>query len=390
MVNAVLAVCPSLFSRRVTLSKLSDHLVMISPRYYFIVVGTTPSSGKGGISIALRGLLEGMKAESIPHVFIATHDPGAMFRQFFPFIRAIPKILGALIRSRLFGGKVYLFLHPGPSFSLVRKFLIAAIGRLFGGVVISQTHSYQVVDYFKHPLWRVFLRVYFKAVDHIFVMTPWWERKFLAERIGKGKVSVVPNAIEPSLGKYLATSPACPSDSKLRDVTIFSMARFVDGKGVEILLRALEFLPDNYRLTLAGDGPRRSSYEELVASVGVGQRVTFEGWVDERRKAELFSAATLFCLPSRNDSFGMVYVEAMTHGVPIVALDHGPVADVVPDGVVGVLAREETPQAIARAIVSLAEDPALCDKGLACQAWVRKNYMPDVVVGKILDALRIS
>src|SRR5690606_10653881 len=90
------------------------------------------------------------------------------------------------------------------------------------------------------------------------------------------------------------------------------------------------------RLLFVGDGPERVRAQQLAEELGVGERVLFLG--KQSSVAELLSCSDLFLLPSEHEAFGLVALEAMACGVPVVATCVGGIPEVVTDGVSGFLA----------------------------------------------------
>lgn len=103
---------------------------------------------------------------------------------------------------------------------------------------------------------------------------------------------------------------------------IVFLGRLVDRKGALWLLKAFLKLHaelSDVQLTIAGDGPQRSTLEKFVKQNGLEQAVSFAGYVDEQKKAELLSSADIACFPSLyGESFGIVLVEAMAAGAGVV------------------------------------------------------------------------
>lgn len=90
---------------------------------------------------------------------------------------------------------------------------------------------------------------------------------------------------------------------------------------------------------------------------------------------ELYAGASIFCVPSRNEPFGVVYLEAMMHRLPVIASRIGAVPDMVKEGVTGRLVPPNDTQALTRALVDLLGDPALCRRmGEAGFAHATTNY----------------
>ncbi|HEX9943785.1 MAG TPA: glycosyltransferase family 4 protein [Thermoanaerobaculia bacterium] len=107
-------------------------------------------------------------------------------------------------------------------------------------------------------------------------------------------------------------------------------------KGHDQLLEALTALPDA-RLVAAGDGDDRRRLEEKAAALGIGGRVAFTGFVSEATLAELYRRCAAFVMPSRGEGFGLVYLEAMRAGKPVLAARGSAAAEIVVDGATGLL-----------------------------------------------------
>lgn len=139
---------------------------------------------------------------------------------------------------------------------------------------------------------------------------------FVRERTGR-KVNIIPNGID--LQKYTSDQPNL-GVRKLK--TILYVGRLEKRKGVKYLLRAYEKLAkahDDVQLLIAGDGEEREKLEDAVRFRDI-PRVSFLGFVSERRKIQLLKQADLFCAPALyGESFGIVLLEAMACGVVIVA-----------------------------------------------------------------------
>lgn len=150
------------------------------------------------------------------------------------------------------------------------------------------------------------------------------------------------------------------------------LARLSPEKGVDLLVRALGELPGVSALVL-GDGPERAALEALAAAGGVTDRVRFAGWVDDPG-AHLLSS-DLLVLPSRYEALPLAVIEGMLAGLPVIAADVGSVAEIVQDGVTGVLVAPDDPAALAAAIGALLADPERrAQMGLAGREAARASY----------------
>jgi phosphatidylinositol alpha-mannosyltransferase len=138
------------------------------------------------------------------------------------------------------------------------------------------------------------------------------------ESITKAEITIIPNGI--NLAKYQV-----PRNNNSDTKTILYIGRLEKRKGVKFLISAFALLEDagsDVRLVLAGDGPDRDKLERQVMDLGL-KNVEFRGFVDEAEKLSLLSESDLFCSPALyGESFGIVLLEAMAAGLPVVAGDN--------------------------------------------------------------------
>lgn len=112
--------------------------------------------------------------------------------------------------------------------------------------------------------------------------------------------------------------------------------RLVPAKGVDILLQAAAGLPGMWRLHIAGDGPERPRLEQLAQTLGIADRVFFDGVISSERMPAYLQQLDVLALPSRTTSqwkeqFGRVLVEAMACEVAVVGSDSGEIPNVIGD-----------------------------------------------------------
>jgi phosphatidylinositol alpha-1,6-mannosyltransferase len=111
------------------------------------------------------------------------------------------------------------------------------------------------------------------------------------------------------------------------------------------------------RLVVAGAGDDRGRLEARVRDLGLTEAVAFLGFVDPPTLAELYRRAAVFAMPSRDEGFGLVFVEAMAAGKPCLALAGTAPAEIVVDGETGRLIPAGRPELLAEALASLLGDP---------------------------------
>jgi glycosyltransferase involved in cell wall biosynthesis len=145
------------------------------------------------------------------------------------------------------------------------------------------------------------------------------------------------------------------------DLVLISVGRLAKEKNFETLLVAgAEVMRerDQVRLVLIGDGPERKALEELAGHLGIAPRVEFIGRVEFTEIPGYLRAADVFCFASVTETQGLVTMEAMAAGLPIVAVDATGTSDAVTHGQEGLLTENDS-AALARAIRRVVDDGAL-------------------------------
>jgi glycosyltransferase involved in cell wall biosynthesis len=143
-------------------------------------------------------------------------------------------------------------------------------------------------------------------------------------------------------------------------IVAITVANFRKDKDYPNLLRAAQLALDEIprlHLLVVGQGPLRDEVHDLHAELGLDGRVHLLGLRDD--VPALLDAADIFVLGSAHEGLPVAIMEAMAAGLPIVATDVGGVAEAVPAGVCGLIVPPRSPHALAQAIITLAEDPAL-------------------------------
>ena len=159
-----------------------------------------------------------------------------------------------------------------------------------------------------------------------------------------------------------AFAPASRAELGLAPDKVYAVAmgRLVRRKNLERLLEAMAGLerPD-LELLVIGDGPERARLESLAGERGLGARVRWLGFVPEARKYQILAASDIFALPSLHEAFGLVYLEAMHCGLPVIAARPGGQEDYLEDGRTGFLVTTDDVAAMRTALSRLADDPML-------------------------------
>jgi len=161
--------------------------------------------------------------------------------------------------------------------------------------------------------------------------------------------------------------------------------RLAKEKGLDFLLRSLARLATvrRFHLCLAGGGPEERALHAQATSLGLRPRLTFAGWVQHEALANYYAAADVFVFPSPTDAMGLVLVEAMSAGLPCVAIDRYGPSEVVVNGLTGFVTPFEE-QAFAGAIRRLLDDePLRARMSMMARARAR-DYDPDIMAGRLV------
>lgn len=174
---------------------------------------------------------------------------------------------------------------------------------------------------------------------------------------------------------------------------VLTVAHMYPRKNLPVLLRAYARLRADgvaFQGWIVGDGPCRRDWERLRDDLSLHGHVDFLGTVSRRELADRYRRAAVFCLPSRQEGFGIVFLEAMAHAKPIVAARAAAVPETVADGEVGILADPNDPDAFAQGLAALLTDRGLRRRmGEAGRRRV-EAYRADRVAGLFVERVQAA
>ena len=217
--------------------------------------------------------------------------------------------------------------------------------------------------------------------------------------IATGKISIAPCGVD--LGFFGPTGPVAPRTRRHR---ILSVGRLVPRKGVDLVIRALPYLKgagfDDVELLIVGGGGDTSAMNDdpeirrllgLAAELGVADHVTLQGQVSRSEMPSIFrSADAVVCAPWY-EPFGIVPLEAMACGVPVVAAAVGGLRDTVVDHATGLHVPPRDPEAIGSALALLLENPDLrASLGRAGERRARTRYSWERVAAETEKAYQLA
>ncbi len=184
------------------------------------------------------------------------------------------------------------------------------------------------------------------------------------------------------------------SRSRAAPYEVLFVGRLVERKGVAVLLEAIAQLRvlHHVRLRVIGEGPLRISLESRAAELELGDAVVFEGAVPHSTLQQRFIDGDVLVLPAVVDAkgdtegLGVVLIEALSHGIPVVASAVGGIPDIVQDGKTGLLVPPGDAASLAQAISQLISDPSRAIAlAAAGREHVEREFSWPAITGKLIQ-----
>lgn len=213
-------------------------------------------------------------------------------------------------------------------------------------------------------------RAVLRAADSVIAVSPDLGRTLARGGVSRSRLSVIPPGSD-GIPKIARGKRRAREDGQLH---VLAVANWSPAKGIATLVRAVANVPD-LRLDLVGDtgtAAYRNSVLALVRSHRLDARVVIHGSLDERALARRYADADVFALPTEREGYGIVFAEALMHGLPVVAADIATVRAIVGDAGLFVPPRRVRPLTAA---LRLMTDDWL-RRRLARAARVRARVLP--------------
>jgi glycogen synthase len=209
-------------------------------------------------------------------------------------------------------------------------------------------------------------------------------------KVPEEKVTEIPNAVDPQKFEGPVDIQAIRAKWRVMEgeKLITAVGRLTSQKGFDDLIRAypmiMHAIPAS-RLLIVGDGYMRRELESLAERESVGDRVTFAGFVSESDLVGALRASNMVAVPSRFEPFGIIALEAMAAGVPLVVSRVGGLAEIVEDRVDGLEVDPNSPSAIAEAAIRILSDRTLASRLAEKGREKAKAYSWNIAAKKTLQ-----
>jgi glycosyltransferase involved in cell wall biosynthesis len=260
-------------------------------------------------------------------------------------------------------------------------------GRLFGIPMVYTFHGAEVLLGQRFGFVNAFLRWALKFAGAVTCNSSYTAAK--VRQLGAAQVEVLP------YGASVNTRSIVKVDRvHWMGRNVLFVGRLIPRKGLQYLIEALALIDRTLgcRLQIVGDGPEGESCRVLAERIGVLDRIDFLGFVPNEGLEALYAQADAFVLPSIVDKngdtegLGVVLIEAMSFGTPVIASAVGGIVDVVRHDQTGLLVAEKSPRELADAITRILNDQPFADRlAAAAHTHVAEYFNWDRITDRLED-----
>lgn len=334
----------------------------------------------GGMTEVIRAYGAAGVFDLWPLRYIGTFREQNFSAKVWPWLAALCRLFTGLA-----GGRVALIhVHISMNGSFWRKSLLCALAFAFRVAYVVHLHSGRFPEFYQlrcNGLAKRWVRTVLRNAARVVVLSRHW-REAVQDIEPASRISVVGNPVPVPLSMMPLRRPAR---------TVLFLAWLQQAKGVLDLVQAiplvLRSVPEaNFVIAGRGlqGGESPESITQLARSLGVAHAVRCPGWVDGENKESLLRESDLFVLPSYCEGLPIALLEAMARGMPVIATRVGGIPDVIEHGVNGLLVEPGEPQALARTIVAMLTDDALCARlREAAHHDARNRYSTEAVMAEL-------
>jgi len=181
-----------------------------------------------------------------------------------------------------------------------------------------------------------------RAVNHVIAVSPALRREAVRLGVDTARVSFIPSGVKMPL---LTIERGYENGG----YGLF-VGRLESRKRLDLLLDAASKLTNPVRFVVVGEGPTKTSLMQTAENLGVGDKISFTGYVDENVLTRYYTEASFFVFPSTAEGFPMAILEAMSYGLPIIAIRSPSYDGMLTDRVNGLFPKESSPESLSRCI----------------------------------------
>jgi glycosyltransferase involved in cell wall biosynthesis len=223
------------------------------------------------------------------------------------------------------------------------------------------------------------VRMVLKDADRVIAASSATYRVALELGCSPNKLVLIPNAVDVkrfslNVNRFYVRAKFGLEENPM----VFTLRAHEPQKGIEYLIRAVPLVlkkVPNAVFVVGGEGRLRAYHESLARELGVSGNIVFTGRIPQSELPYFYASCDVFVIPSIIEAFGLVTIEAMACGKPVVGTDVGGIPDIIEDGLNGFLVKPRDPDALAQKIILLLSDSKLREKtGKAGREMVEKKF----------------
>lgn len=290
--------------------------------------------------------------------------------------------LRSLLRQAVKEGEAYDVVHihhPDPMACL------ALLLSGYKGRVVMHYHSDIIGKGLTYTLYRPLEKWLVKRADLIVGTSPVYTESSPVLKNVQLKITTLPIGVADMSGRIDKDKVEAIRKRFEGRHLIFSLGRLIPYKGYSYLVDAAQYLDDSYRIVIGGTGPLREALESQIASKGLQNKVILEGFVSDDDLPSWYGACDIYCMSSimKTEAFGIVQVEAMSCGKPLVAttIPESGVSWVNATGISGLNVKPRDAEALAGAFKTIIDSPELYGSlSEGSRARYEASFTPDKMI----------
>ena len=351
----------------------------------------------GGYELATLALARGLREHGIS-VLVVTVTMGGLnpagaadlvriqVRGQHTLLSAFPRLLAVLARER----SRYSIIHCS-TFDYFSG-LAVLVGRLLRRPIVVRVATENDVREFAqgwHWKYRLFFRL-LRSATSVIAPSAAIKNELLRAGFSGDRVICIANAVD--VNRFKPATPEEKAQAKIalglpKETTVIgTVARLVQRKGIDVLLRAFGMLRPSHRahLVIIGDGPFGEELRALARDLGINDSVSWLGFQADPVRG--LQTMDVFAFPSRLEGVPNAVLEAMAMGLPIVGTTIGGVVDLIEEGKTGLLIKPEDPEALAAALDRLLTNASLrADLGRQARNRAAESFSLSGNISRLMD-----
>jgi glycosyltransferase involved in cell wall biosynthesis len=342
-----------------------------------LYIGPEHKNHRGGIG----AVLDVYSKHITPFKFIPTYVTKSFFKQFVTYVTAVLKLVWVCITDRQIR---ILHIHHASKGSFMRKSLLVLIGKIFGKKVILHIHGGGFHNFYnRSKLLKPVIRWTLESSDAVICLSEMW-KKYYSSTFKLKRLVIINNVIDAPF-----TSHVSPLTSETNgSLKLLFLGHVTEKKGIFDLLNVLASGRNEFKhkvkVTIGGIG-EVERLEKVISANQFNGDVSFAGWVDGTKKADLLNDCDVYVLPSYFEALPISILEAMSYGKPVISTYVGGIPEIVKPGFNGWLFKPGDQEALNNILKEAMENKALLRQYGNNSLSISKNYTPESVFQSLND-----